>query len=73
MLECQSEVDFFHINIRGEFLAHQAGFVAWPGGEETCIYVFAPGIDDGNKSGLLKELYEDREFVYVVINVCKTI
>ena len=52
--------------------AHQAGYDAWTGGEEPCVYGFAPGIYDGTKTGLVKELYEGLECVHVVSDVCKT-
>ena len=54
-------------------LAHQAGCEAWTGGEETCVYGFVPGIDDGTKAGLVNELYKFRECVNVVSGVCKTV
>ena len=54
-------------------IAYQAGFEAWPGGEETCFCGLAPGINDGTKEGPVKEMYKGREFVHLVSAVCKTV
>ena len=56
MLAYQTEVALRHIGGLGGVLAHLAGCEAWPGGEETCVYGLVPGINDGTKSGPVKEL-----------------
>ena len=66
MLACQFEVDLSCICGLGEVLAHQAGCEAWLGGGKTCVWGLEPGINDGNKSVPVKELYKGRECVHVV-------
>ena len=40
----------------GGVLAHQAGCETLKGDEGTCVYVFVPCINDGTKTGPVKEM-----------------
>ena len=73
MLSCQSEVAFISINGLGEVLAHYNGYEAWKGGEETCVYVLAPGINNGAKTGPVYEMHKGGEHVHVVHTVCENL
>ena len=44
---------------------------AWPGGEETCVYGLGTGINDGNKAGPVKELYQGGECAHMIQAICE--